>query len=82
MADPKQQQVEITERLQLKLLQRFERLIDDGELSATDAATLTRLLMQNGWQLDPSRMPKKLSDLLTSKVSFDEDEDDSPFAQA
>lgn len=38
-------------RLKTKILKRFERLLDDGEMSATDAATCTRLLMESGWDL-------------------------------
>ncbi len=71
-------QAEIAERLQIKLLQRFERMLDhegDGEdgagMSPTDAATLARLLSQNGWTFDESRMPKELKDRLTKVIDFD-----------
>lgn len=64
-------QAEIAERLQAKLLERFERLLDSGEMSPTDAATLARLLSQNGWTFDESRLPKGLRDRLTKNVDFD-----------
>lgn len=60
--DQKKEQIEITERLQIKLLERWERLMDDKELSATDAATLSRVLIQNGWNIDPSALPEGLKD--------------------
>jgi hypothetical protein len=71
--DNAQEQLEIAERLQLKLLQRFEALIDQGEMSSTDAATLTRLLAANGWNLDPKKIPQRLRDKLTKVVEFDDD---------
>ena len=52
-------QVEIAERLQLKLLERWDRLLNgtsDAELTPTEAATITRFLMNNGWSVDPSRL--------------------------
>jgi hypothetical protein len=77
MADNKAEQAEILERLQLKWLERMETLMDTGEITSTDLATLMRFLMANGWTLDPSRLPKGLKDKLTSKVlpSDFEDED-------
>lgn len=77
-AEPLKEQFEITERLQLKMLERWEKLLDDGELSPTDAATLTRFLSQNGWVLDPAKLPQSLRDKLTSKVGFDSDLAEEP----
>lgn len=56
------EQLEITSRLKLKILERFERLLDDGTLSATDAATCTRLLVDAGWDLSalPGGLKAKL----------------------
>jgi hypothetical protein len=65
-------QITIAERLQLKLLQRFEALIDEGELSSTDAATLTRLLMANGWTLDPKKIPAGIRDKLTKVIDIND----------
>lgn len=72
-----QQQIEIMDRLQLKMLQRFETLLDNGEISSTDMATLVRLAEHNGWQLDPAKIPQGLKDKLTAGVSpedFGEDD--------
>jgi hypothetical protein len=59
-------------RLQAKWLQRMEFLIDHGLATSTDLATLARVLLQNGWSLDPKKLPKGLQSLV-SKVEFDED---------
>jgi hypothetical protein len=79
--DKQKVQVEIAERLQLALLKDFERQLLDGTISSTDRATLARLLTQNGWSLDPSRLPKGLKDQLTSRIDpedLDEDDDVLP----
>ena len=64
----------IAERLQIKLLERFEAMLDAEEMSPTDAATLARLLSQNGWTFDESRLPKGLKDRLTKDIDFDAQE--------
>lgn len=71
-----QRQIEITERLQMKLLDRFEKALDEGTITSTDMATLTRLLSQNGWSLDPSKLPQNLRALLTSHVDPEELDDE------
>lgn len=76
MADSREQQIQIAERLQLLLLENFQTLLDSGEMTPTDRATLARLLMQNGWSLDPSRLPKGLQDLLTTQIDPEELDDD------
>jgi hypothetical protein len=71
-------QVDIAGRLQLKLLKRFETLLDNGEITSTDMATLSRLLMSNGWSIDPTKVPARLRDVLTKSLGaldIDEDED-------
>lgn len=76
MADKNKQQMDIAERLQTKLLQRWEKLIDEGTLQATDAATLARLLRENGWSIDPNKVPVGLRGILTSGIdasTLDED---------
>lgn len=75
----KKTQLEIAERLQLKLLERFEKMLDDGTLQATDAATLSRLLMSNGWNIDPAKLPAGLAGILTKHydaTSLDADDPD------
>ncbi len=66
------EQTNLAERLQTKILERFETLLDEGKLSPTDAATLARLLTQNGWSFDETRLPRNLRDRLTKSVEFDD----------
>jgi len=75
-------QLEITERLQDKLLEFFETKLQDGTLSDTGAATLTRLLMANGWSLDPARLPQTVRDKLTRSIDPRELDDDDLAAVA
>jgi hypothetical protein len=74
MADTAAQQ-EIVERLQLKWLKRMEDLLDKGELSSTDAATLYRFMSDNGWSLDPSKLPQDLKDKLGDPVEFSNEDE-------
>lgn len=74
MADTEKQQ-EIVERLQILWLERMEQLLIDGEMTSTDAATLYRFLSDNGWTLDPSKLPSKLKDKLTDSVKFNEEDE-------
>jgi len=71
----REKQLEIAERLQLKLLERFEMLLDKGTITSTDLATLCKLLSQNGWQLDPLKLPKGLRDKLTEHIDPSEFDD-------
>jgi hypothetical protein len=71
-----EEQTALAERLQTKWLQRMEKLLDSGEATATDMATLSRVLLQNGWSLDPKQLPQGLRDKLTSQVSPEELDDD------
>lgn len=71
------EQIERAQRIQDKILQRFETLLDSGEINATELATCVRLMMANGWTFDPTRLPQKLQDKLTSLVDPSEFEDDS-----
>lgn len=65
--------------LQDLLLDDFIRLAKDKLLTSTDRAVLYRMLRDNGWSLDPSKLPQKVRDLLTRQVQFDEDlESDAP----
>jgi hypothetical protein len=70
-------QTEIAVRLQRLLLEDFERAFKDCTITAADRATLARLLMQNGWSLDPKELPQGLRDKLTTHfkpTDFDEDD--------
>ena len=74
MAADTQEQIKIVERLQLLWLQRMEKLLTDGLLTSTDAATLYRFMADNGWVLDPAKLPSNLKDKLESTgVKFEED---------
>jgi len=69
-------QVELAERLQLRLLERFEKLMEEGDDTPTDRATLSRLLNANGWELSPDALPADLQDFITKVVdpkALDED---------
>jgi hypothetical protein len=62
----------VAARLQSKWLQRMEFLIDHGLATSTDLATIARVLLQNGWSLDPKKLPQGLQ-ALVNKVEFDTD---------
>lgn len=79
MSDRRQRQIELAERLQDLLLRDFESQLSSGEMSPTDRATLARLLMQNGWTLDPSKLPQGLQGMLTTQVDPEELDDDDVF---
>lgn len=75
----KDEQLTLTEKLQGWLLQEYESRLESGDISDTGLSSLQKLLMQNGWSLDPSRIPQGLRDKLTSKVDptgFDDDDSD------
>lgn len=75
----------IAERLQLKWLERMEVMLDEGTISATDMATLRKFLADNGWTVDPSRLPQGLRDKLTQNIDpedFDDDEQVLPMRAA
>ena len=63
-----QEQVDLAGRLQEKLLERFEALMEAGEDTPTDRATLSRLLNSNGWSLSPDSLPAELKDFITKTV--------------
>ena len=76
---PKTEQVALAEKLQAAVLRTFERRLKNGTLSDSGIATLVRLLMQNGWTIDPSQLSKGLRSVLTENVSPDELDDVLPF---
>jgi len=69
-------QLEIKERLETMWLVHMEKLLQSGEITSTDMATLARVLMQNGWVIDAGKLPQQLRDKLTSNVSFEGDEEE------
>lgn len=70
-------QREIAERLQLKWLVHMERLLDEGAITSTDLATLAKFLRDNGWTLDPQKLPTKLKNKLTKHIDFDDEIDNA-----
>lgn len=78
MADEKKKantQAQITklEKLQDLILDDLIYAVENKTITATDRATIIRLLQSNGWSLDPAQIPSDLRDKLTNKVRFDED---------
>jgi hypothetical protein len=63
-----EEQIKLAERLQERLLKRFEKLMEEGDDTPTDRATLSRLLNSNGWSLSPDSLPAELKDFITKKV--------------
>lgn len=70
-----QEQRIIVLRLQLLWLTRMETLFTEEKITSTDMATLYRFLADNGWSLDPSKLPQKLAEKLTDRVAFDEEDE-------
>jgi hypothetical protein len=70
----RREQFEIAERLQTKWLRRMEVMLDSGDITSTDMATLYRFLSDNGWVVDPDKLPETLKQKLTkADVSFADD---------
>lgn len=67
------EQIQVAAQLQTLILQDFVKQLQGNTASATDRATIVRLLRENGWTLDPALVPSSLKDKITSKVSFDDD---------
>lgn len=65
----KAEQIAMVPTLQGKLLRYFDNLLDRGMMTPTDAATLSRLLVNSGWNLDETRLPQGLRAKLTKAVS-------------
>lgn len=83
MATPSPQQLAQAERLKQLLLDRYESLLEGGELSATDAANLQRLLENGGWVLDADRVPQSLkAKLENAGLSLGDPASDDAFVDA
>jgi hypothetical protein len=83
-ATQSKKQLEIVEELQLLWLNHMKTLLENGLATSTDLATLSRFLMQNGWTLDPAKLPEALRSKLTSPIPDDSEMEDNilPFRQA
>lgn len=75
--DSRSTQIDLAAQLQLKWLERMNTLMDEGTITSTDLATLARVLLANGWTLDPARLPQALREKLTSKVDPSEFDDEA-----
>lgn len=73
MSEQIAKQAELAEKLQMLWLERMVTLLETGIATSTDLATLSRVLLANGWSLDPKKLPKGLQDKLTQNVEFDEE---------
>lgn len=67
------EQVEKFTRLQDLLLEDLTRLFEGGEVTAADRRTVYQMLRDNGWSLDPAKLPQSVKNMLTKHVAFDED---------
>jgi hypothetical protein len=65
------EQITIAERLQLLWLKHMEKMLTDNPptITSTDMSTLAKVLRDNGWQLDKSKLPEKLRNKLTDLTS-------------
>jgi hypothetical protein len=70
------EQISLAEVLQAKWLKQMDKMFDAGTITSTDMATLARVLLANGWSLDPSKLPEKLRNKLIDSeelnASFEE----------
>ena len=72
-----QDQIDISKRLQVLWLTHMEKLLDSGTITSTDMATLARVLLHNGWSLDPKHLPKSIQDLMTKTLKLVDFGDDA-----
>lgn len=75
MASDKKSQLAQVERLQELWLDEMVKRIESGTATSQDLATLARFLGNNGWSLDPSKLPESLQSKLTSPISAEELDD-------
>jgi hypothetical protein len=61
------------DRLGQKLLDLFEQKLKDGTLNATEQAVLARILIQSGWNIDPTRIPQGLKDKLLEGLDINDE---------
>lgn len=75
-SEVKKKQIEIAERLQLKWLEKMEKLIDEDKATSTDMATLSKFLRDNGWTVDETKLPNSLRDKLLESLPETDGEPD------
>jgi hypothetical protein len=72
----KAEQITLAEQIQAMTLRLFFDRIKNRTISDTGLATITRLLVSQGWELDPNGLPKDPKDMLTSKHRAEDLDDD------
>ena len=68
MSDRKQHQLDAAARLQDLWLNRMEALLLSGDITSADMTTLYKFFKDNGWSVDPARLPKGLKDKLQANL--------------
>lgn len=63
---------EARDRIGNKWLKLIEAKIDDGSINATEQAIVARVLLQSGYTLDPTRLPKDLRSKLTEDIDIND----------
>jgi len=71
-------QIEKADLLKDLLLDDLVNQARAGNLSSADRVLIYRMLRENGWDLDPSKLPKSAKEMLTRQVKFDDDLDGEP----
>lgn len=75
----REKQIARSERIQDLLLERWEKLLVEGTISPTEAGVVAKVLSQNGWSLDPSKLPTGIREKLlagTDPTEFKEGDAD------
>ena len=62
--DRRLKQLALAEALQDKTLQVMADKLDSGDVTGSELATITKFLSDNGWTVDPARIPTKLKNIL------------------
>lgn len=65
-------QTAMADELQKKWLVHMYSMFETGSITSTDMATLARVLLANGWTLDPTKLPSKLRDKLTENLNLND----------
>lgn len=71
-------QIDLSQQLQDMLLRAYKDRLEAGTISDTGLGQLQKLLMSNGWSLDPAQIKRELGEQLTSRVDPEELDDEDP----
>lgn len=64
----KEKQISLAEQLQAMTLRLLADRVENRTISDTGLATIIRLLVSQGWSLDPATVKQNLKDMLTTTV--------------